>query len=123
MHNLTIFLEEKTAFTTTIETTLASKGIPVELFDQSPDLIEKIDALVIFHDNHNFDKRTAEVRDQFEKLQIAIHKIDLSGTMNVALSHLSLFFDRVKCKNVLFIGSAQLKDHPKLEVFKEKWTL
>jgi len=123
MHNLTIFLEEKTAFTTTIEATLTSKGIPVELFDQSPDLIEKIDALVIFHDNHNFDKRTAEVRDQFEKLQIAIHKIDLSGTMNVALSHLSLFFDRVKCKNVLFIGSAQLKDHPKLEVFKEKWTL
>lgn len=123
MHNLTIFLEEKTAFTTTIETTLTTRGIPVELFDQSPDLIEKIDALVIFHDNHNFDKRTAEVRDQFEKLQIAIHKIDLSGTMNVALSHLSLFFDRVKCKNVLFIGSAQLKDHPKLEVFKEKWTL
>jgi hypothetical protein len=43
--------------------------------------------------------------------------------MNVALSHLSLFFDRTKCKNVLFLGSDNLKNHPKLAVFQEKWNL
>lgn len=123
MQQLTIFLEEKTAFTTTIETTLLDKGFNVEHIDPLSDDDIPVDALVIFHDNHNLDKHIVEIRDHFEKHQIATHKIDLSGTLNVAISHLGLFLERIKSKKVLFIGSPSLKDHPKLEVFKEKWTL
>lgn len=93
------------------------------MFVESAEQIEVIDGVVLFHENHNFDKQVAELRDLFDQRQVAMHKIDLSGTMNVALSHLSLFLDRTKCKNVLFLGSENLKDNPKLEVFKEKWTL
>ena len=95
----------------------------MEIFVESPEQIEIIDGVVLFHENHNFDKQVAELRDLFDQHQVAMHKIDLSGTMNVALSHLSLFLDRTKCKHVLFLGSENLKDNPKLEVFKEKWTL
>lgn len=123
MQQLTIFLEEKSAFTTTLETTLTEKGFAVEHINPLADGDIPVDAMVIFHDNHNFDKHVIEVRDLFEKHQIAIHKIDLSGTLNVALSHLSLFLERIKCKKVLFIGAPGLKDHPKMEVFKEKWPL
>lgn len=123
MQDLTIFLEEKTAFTTTIETTLLEKGFAVEQIDATAEGDIPVDALVIFHDNHNLDKRTIEIRDLYEKHQIATHKIDLSGTLNVALSHLSLFLERIKSKKVLFIGAPSLKDHPKMEIFKEKWTL
>ena len=123
MQKLTIFLEEKSAFTTTIETTLLEKGFNVELIDALAEGDIPVDALVIFHDNHNLDKHTSEVREHFEKHQIATHKIDLSGTLNVALSHLSLFLERIKSKKVLFIGAPSLKDHPKMEVFKEKWNL
>lgn len=123
MQKLTIFLEEKSAFTTTIESTLIEKGFTVELIDPIMDDDIPVDAVVLFHDNHNLDKRIVEIRDHYEKHQIAIHKIDLSGTLNVALSHLSLFLERIKSKKVLFVGSPSLKDHPKMEVFKEKWTL
>lgn len=123
MQQLTIFVEEKSAFTTTIETTLLEKGFTVEHIDPLAEGDIPVDALVIFHDNHNLDKHTIEVRDHYEKHQVATHKIDLSGTLNVALSHLTLFLERIKCKKVLFIGSPSLKDHPKMEVFKEKWTL
>lgn len=122
-HIQTIYTEEKSAFAGSVNAWLQSIGFQVEPFEESEDLKERIDAVVIFHDNHNFDKRVAELRDLFELLQAPIHKIDLSGTMNVALSHLSLFFDRTKCKNVLFIGSETIKDHPKMEIFKEKWNL
>lgn len=122
-HIQTIYTEEKTAFAASVNPWLQSIGFVVEPFEESDEIKDKIDAVVIFHDNHNFDKRVTELRDLFEMLQAPIHKIDLSGTLNVALSHLSLFFDRTKCKNVLFVGSETIKDHPKMDVFKEKWNL
>lgn len=123
LHIQTIHIDEKSAFAATMSNWLTEKGFIVVPYDETAEQKEKIDGVVIFHDNHNFDKRVAELRDDFDRLQVAMHKIDLSGTMNVALSHLSLFFERIKCKNVLFLGSENLKDHPKLEVFKEKWNL
>ncbi len=120
-HDSTIYLQEKTAFAASIRPSLTDRGLVTAPFDDSQ--IEYIDGVVLFHDNHNFDKSVAELRDLFENRQVGMHKIDLSGTMNVALSHLSLFFDRTKCKKVLFLGSESLKDHPKLEIFKEKWIL
>jgi len=122
-HIKTIFLQDKSAFAASIGNSLTERGFTTQVFDESQDQIESIDGVVLFHDNHNFDKHIAELRDLFDKRQVATHKIDMSGTMNVALSHLSLFFDRIKCRNVLFLGSESLKDHPKLEVFKEKWHL
>jgi hypothetical protein len=123
LHIQTIHLEEKTSFSSIMSNWLVEKGFNVVPFVETQDQIEEIDAVVLFHDNHNFDKRVAELRDLFDRHQVAMHKIDMSGTMNVALSHLSLFFERTKCKNVLFLGSDNLKDNPKLELFKEKWNL
>lgn len=120
-HDSTIYLQEKTAFAASVRPSLTDRGFTTVAFDESQ--IEYIDGVVLFHDNHNFDKSVAELRDVFETRQVAMHKIDLSGTLNVALSHLSLFFDRTKCKKVLFLGSESLKDHPKMEIFNEKWTL
>ena len=123
LHIKTVYTEEKSPFATSINSWLIERGMNVESFNESDDQVESIDGVVIFHENHNFDRRISELRDMFEKLQVSMHKIDINGTMNVALSHLSLFFERTQCKNVLFIGSESLKDHPKLTVFKEKWNL
>lgn len=122
-HIQTIYTVEKSVFADTVNTWLEGLGFHVLPFHEDAELIDTIDAVVIFHDNHNFDKRTIELRDLFEMHQAPIHKIDLSGTMNVALSHLSLFFDRTKCKHVLFLGSDSLKNLPKMDVFKENWNL
>jgi len=122
-HIRVIYLEDKSAFAASIGSSLTERGFTTEVFNESAEQIEAIDGVVLFHENHNFDRHIAELRDLFDKRQVATHKIDMSGTMNVALSHLSLFFDRIKCKNVLFLGSENLKDNPKLEIFKEKWHL
>lgn len=122
-HISTIYTPEKSAFAASLRGWLSDLGFNHESFEESPEGIERIDAVVIFHDNHNFDRPVADLRDLFEKRQVAMHKVDLSGTMNVAISHLSLFFERTQCKHVLFLGSEALKDHPKMELFKEKWNL
>lgn len=122
-HIQTIYTVEKSAFADAVNSWLEGLGFNVLSFNDESELIEKMDALVIFHENHNFDKRVMELRDLFEVHQLPIHKVDLTGTMNVALSHLSLFFDRTKCKHVLFLGSDSLKDFPKMDVFKENWNI
>lgn len=122
-HIKTIFTPEKSAFAVSIRTWLSERGFNVDTFDETIDQIELIDAVVIFHEHHNFDRSVAELRDLFERRQVAMHKIDMSGTMNVAISHLSLFLERTQCKFVLFLGSEGLKDNPKMELFKEKWNL
>lgn len=120
-HIQTIYTPEKSAFATTIRNWLTDLGFHLETFDESQDQIERMDAVVIFHENHNFDKPVAELRDLFERRQVAMHKIDMSGTLNVAISHLSLFLERTQCKQVLFLGSDSLNDNPKMGLFMEKW--
>lgn len=122
-HIQTIYTVEKSVFADTVNAWLEGLGFNVLPFHDEAELIDQMDALVLFHENHNFDKRVLELRDLFEVHQLPIHKIDLSGTMNVALSHLSLFFDRTKCKHVLFLGSDNLKDLPKMDIFKENWNI
>jgi hypothetical protein len=122
-HIQTIYTVENSVFAKHTNAWLESKGFQVLPFQEDGKNIDTIDALVIFHDNHNFDKTTNDLRDLAEKHQIPIHKIDLSGTMSVALSYLSLFFERTKCKHALFLGADELKDLPKMEQFKENWNL
>lgn len=123
MHIKTIFTEEKSAFASDIRVWLLDRGFNVESYDESAGQTEMIDGVVLFHENHNFDKHITELRDRFDALQVAMHKIDISGTINVALSHLNLFFERTQCKHVLFLGSNNLNNHPKMELFKEKWAI
>ncbi len=122
-HIQTIYTVENSVFSQVVNSWLEGKGFQVLPFHEDGKVIDEIDALVIFHDNHNFDKLTNELRDLAETHQIPIHKIDLSGTMSVALSYLSLFFERTKCKHALFLGADSLKDFPKMEHFKENWNL
>ncbi|HRP52118.1 MAG TPA: hypothetical protein PLI97_01255 [Fluviicola sp.] len=122
-HIQTIYTLEKSAFADTVNAWLESLGFHVVAYQETSEQIELIDAVVMFHDNHNFDKKSLELRTVFETHQAPIHKIDLSGTMNVALTHLSLFFERTKCKHVLFLGSDSLKGLPKMDVFKENWNI
>lgn len=119
----TVYLTDKSQFASFIASALTDRNIQVVEFDHSADQVETINGVVIFHENHNFDKRSAELRDLFELRQIPVHKVDMSGTMNVALTHLSLFLERIKGTAVLFLGADALVQNPKLELFREKFSL
>lgn len=119
----TVYLPDKSEFSSFISSALTERGIQVVDFDHSTEQIETINGVVIFHENHNFDKRSAELRDLFELRQVPVHKVDMSGTMNVALTHLSLFLERIKGTAVLFLGADMLVQNPKLELFREKFSL
>jgi hypothetical protein len=119
-----VYVQENSKFGSSVSAWLSDKGVEMQTFNPEEEAnFDLIDAAVIFHDNHNFDKSVSDLRDALDQRNVAVHKIDLSGTMNVALTHLALFIERTSCKKALFIGSESLENHPKMDIFKEKLVL
>lgn len=81
--------------------------------------INEIEGLLLFHENHDLDKSQQELMHLFEQKQRAISKIDINGTLSVALSNFSLWMERNKCKTLLVTGSEELTKNPNLERFLE----
>jgi hypothetical protein len=117
-----VFFEENVNFGNLVQSWFTAKGFEVKNFNsEMEDAFDLFDSAVIFHENHNFDKNIEELRSLLETYSVATHKIDLSGTMNVAITNFDLFLDLNKSKNLLVIGSDTLVAHPKMDVFIEKW--
>ncbi len=115
-----IYLDEKTSFTEVITSWANTKGFEVEKLTDDEDFHDNVQGAVLFHENYNLDKRVSDWRDFFDKFQVPIHKVDLSGTMNVAISHYSLFLERERCKSIAIIGSEDLLKNEKFAQLIDK---
>lgn len=110
-----LYTKVKSKFSDTIETLSQSKSIDFEILEKDERDFEEVDALVIFHEDHNLDASGEETRDIFEKKLRPIHKIDINATKQVIVSHYGLWLERNKVESPLFVGTDQLIDNPKTE--------
>ncbi|XOV66551.1 MAG: hypothetical protein ACFHU9_13065 [Fluviicola sp.] len=96
----------------------ASRGIAVEDFDpRSEDLP---DGLILINANQDFAREDIDLHDQFDKKHIPTQKIDINGTLQVAISNYNLWLSSNKCQRVLIIGSDELLQNENLDRFLEK---
>ncbi|PWL27286.1 MAG: hypothetical protein DCO96_11095 [Fluviicola sp. XM-24bin1] len=96
----------------------ASRGIATEDFD--PRSEELPDGMLLINANQDFIKEDIELHDQFDKKHIPTQKIDINGTLQVAISNFNLWLTSNKCQRVLIIGSDDLLQNENLERFLEK---
>ncbi len=115
-----IYTKVKSKFSDYIEPLSLSKNIQFEILDKDERMYEEVDALVLFHEDHNLDATGQEIRDIFEKKLRPIHKIDINGTKQVIVSHYVLWLERNNVKSPLFVGTDQLIDNPKTEGLLEQ---
>ncbi len=115
-----LYFEEST-FGKTIADWAEGIGIETVKFDhKTEEQLDQIDGLLLFHENHDIDKGQQELLAAFEQKQRGISKIDINGTLSVAVSNFSLWLDRNKCKTILATGSDALTKNPNLERFLEQ---
>jgi hypothetical protein len=115
-----LYFEEST-FGKTISNWAESIGIETAKFDhKTEEQLNQIDGLLLFHENHDIDRVQQELLAAFEQKQRGISKIDINGTLSVAVSNFSLWLDRNKCKTILATGSDALTKNPNLERFLEQ---
>jgi hypothetical protein len=111
----TILIKPNSPFSNAIAEWTAQRQFESAVFNKSDDPDEGIDGLVIFSENQELDKEAEEIRASFDRKQKPVHKIDINGTLMVAVSNLDLWFERNGCKKVLMIGNESLVKNPNLE--------
>lgn len=112
----TIFLKSDTLFSTHISEWAVPLGIAVSEFDfKSEDYTDV--GLLLINENQDIDKELYELHSLFDVKHIPTQKIDINGTLQVAVSNFEMWLRNNKCKKILMMGSDKLVKNENLGRF------
>jgi len=112
-----IYITANSKFSTFVAEWAESVGIPSEEFDIKSQLTEKGLGLLFVNENHDLDKDLVDLHDLFDKKHFPTQKIDVNGTLQVAVSNFELWLNNNKCSKVLIIGDDSLVKNDNLNRF------
>jgi len=120
----TIYLKPDSLFSKHISEWAANIGINVvehefKIGDQ------EADGLLLINENQDIEKDINTIHSFFDEKHLPTQKIDINGTLQVAISNIDMWFQNFKCKNILIVGSENLTKNDNLDRFlnrvKEKF--
>ena len=120
----TIYLKPNSLFSTHIGEWANNLGINVvehefKIGDQ------EADGLLLINENQDIDKETYAIHEFFDDKHLPTQKIDINGTLQVAISNIDMWFQNFKCKNIFIVGDDELIKNDSLDRFlnrvKEKF--
>lgn len=110
-----IFVESHSKFSKYISEWAASGSIDILNYDHKSD--ELPDGLLLINANQDIDKDHILIHTMFSKKHIPTQRIDVNGTLQVAVSNVDMWLNNFKCKNILVIGSDSLLVNENLDRF------
>ena len=87
----------------------------VTVSEKLHDSFDFFDSMLIFNENQTLTKEVSDIKILFDKQQKAVHKIDINGTLRVAITNFDLWLDSTKSKNLMVIGAEELADNLNLD--------
>jgi hypothetical protein len=66
------------------------------------------EGLLLINANQDIDRDHLDIHTLFDKKHIPTQKIDVNGTLQVAVSNMEIWLNNFKCKNILILGSDTL---------------
>lgn len=75
------------------------------------------DGLLLINENQDIDREIDIVHTFFDDKHLPTQKIDVNGTLQVAVSNFEMWFRNFKCKNVIVLGSDELVKNENLDRF------
>ena len=112
----TIYLKSDSAFSTQLSEWVYTLGVKTEQYDFKSDEIS-VDGLLVINANQDIDKDTVEVHAFFDLKHFPTQKVDVNGTLQVAVSNFQNWMRNFKCKNILILGSDDLINNENLDRF------
>tara|TARA_R110002072_G_scaffold20688_1_gene74781 strand:- start:22530 stop:22904 length:375 start_codon:yes stop_codon:yes gene_type:complete len=79
-----------------------------------------VDGLLLINENQDIDKEINTIHSYFDERHLPTQKIDVNGTLQVAISNFDMWFHNFKCKNILILGSDELVKNTNLDRFLTK---
>jgi len=114
----TILIKPEHSFGQRLSEWADSRNVVTEEYD--PRAEELPDGLILFNANQDFSKEDIDLHNQFDVKHIPTQKIDINGTLQVAISNFNLWIRTNKCKRILILGSEDLVENENLDRFLNK---
>lgn len=113
-----ILLRPESAFGKRIGDWASDHNIATEEYDQRSE--EFPDGMILVNSNQDFEREDLDLHTLFDNKHIPTQKIDLNGTLQVAVSNFELWVKTYKCRKVLIVGSDDLINNENLDRFLAK---
>lgn len=112
----TIYIKPNSLFSNVISDWAAEKGVQVEEYDFKSEEFYA-DGLLLINANQDIDKEVYELHNAFDAKHLPTQKIDINGTLQVAVSNFQIWLKNYKCANILILGSDDLVKNENLDRF------
>lgn len=89
----------------------------VNLDQKNENLVDLVDAAVVFHENHNFTKEDEEIQNLLENNHRPSHRVDINGTLAATKSNFTMWLERNNPSNLLILGNSEVAKNPNLKRF------
>ncbi len=112
-----LFLRDDSRFSSTIREWAEAVGIMAENYYYRPSDDQEPDGLLLINENQDIRKDLDEIHSFFDRKHIPTQKIDINGTLQVAINNFKMWKASNKCRKILVLGSDELVDNDNLNRF------
>lgn len=111
-----IYIKPDSTFSAYVRNWANASGIQTEDYDiRMPEHIA--DGFLLITANQDVEREFDELHTLFDSKHIPTQKVDINGTLQVAVSSFKLWLKNNKCRNILILGSNELTKNENLERF------
>lgn len=114
-----IYLKPDSTFSTRLSEWASTMGIQTEFYDFKSEEIAT-DGLLLINENQDIDKDAEEIHAFFDVKHFPTQKIDINGTLQVAVSNFQNWMRNFKCKTILILGADDLVQNENLDRFLDR---
>lgn len=112
----TIYLKSDSTFSTIIAEWATSLGVQTVDYDFKSEE-QQVDGLLLINANQDIEKDLDEIHSLFDLKHFPTQKVDVNGTLQVAVSSFEIWLQKFKCKRLLILGSEKLSENENLVRF------
>ena len=112
-----IYLRDNAAFSKHIREWAESMNMVVDSYEFNPNEDQAPDGLLLINENQDIRRDIDEIHTFFDKKHIPTQKIDVNGTLKVAVNSFRIWVESNKCRGVLIVGVDELVNNENLDRF------
>ena len=112
----TIYLKSDSTFSTIIAEWATSLGVQTVDYDFKSEE-QQVDGLLLINANQDIEKDLDDIHSLFDLKHFPTQKVDVNGTLQVAISSFEIWLQKFKCKRLLILGSEKLAENENLTRF------
>lgn len=115
----TIFVQSDKPFSTCISEWAVELGIQVEIYDGRLEE-QQVEGLLLITENQDTEREHSEIYSAFYDKHMPTQRVDINGTLQVAINGFGMWLRSNKCERILVLGADKLASNENLQRFLER---